>query len=112
MTTFKNILVPTDFSEPAEEAIPLAISFAQKFDARLTLLHVYELPPAYGYAEGLSWPIEDYAREAQKWLNAALSKRKAQYPRSEALLETGSASERILAVAKDRKIDLIVMGTH
>ncbi|MBC7052175.1 universal stress protein, partial [Salmonella enterica subsp. enterica serovar Enteritidis] len=46
--TFKSILVPTDFSEPAEQATLLAVSFAQKFDAKLTLLHVYELPPVYG----------------------------------------------------------------
>jgi nucleotide-binding universal stress UspA family protein len=112
MTTFKNILVPTDFSEPAEEATLLAVSFAEKFDAKLTLLHVYELPPVYGYGEMLAWPAEDYEREAQKWLDGALSKLKERYPRVEAILDTGRASERILAVAKDRNVDLIVIGTH
>lgn len=110
--TFNSILVPTDFSEPAEQATLLAVSFAQKFDAKLTLLHVYELPPVYGYGEALAWPAEDYAREAQKSLDAALGKLEVLYPRAEGALDVGRASERILAIAKDRNVDLIVMGTH
>lgn len=112
MKIFKSILVPTDFGEPAEQATALAVTFAEKFDAKLTLLHVYELPPVYGYGEALAWPMEDFAREAQKSLDAALSKLKELHPRADAVLETGDASERILAVAKSRNVDLIVMGTH
>lgn len=113
MQTFKNILVPTDFSEPAEQAVEMAISLALKFDAKLTLLHVYSVPTSYyGYGEGLHWPVEDLAREAQKALDEALAKLKEHYPRAERALHSGNPTERILAVAKDRGIDLIVMGTH
>jgi nucleotide-binding universal stress UspA family protein len=122
MRTFKNILVPTDFSEPAEQATEMAISLASKFDAKLTLLHVHSIPTTYGYGAGLYWPVDDLAREAQKALDNALGKVHERYARVDAVLETsravdavletGNASERILAVAKERAADLIVMGTH
>lgn len=112
MQTFKSILVPTDFSEPAEQATEMAISLALEFDSKLTLLHVHSTPTYYGYGEGLSWPFEDLAREAKKALDGALGKLKERYPRAESILGSGSPSEQILSLGKDRGVDLIVMGTH
>ncbi len=112
MIPFENILVPTDFSEPSEKAVALAVSLAQRFDAKLTLLHVYELPPVYGYGEALSWPAEDYERAAQRALDDALASLKQLYPRAEGLLDVGRAGDRILALARLKNFDLIVMGTH
>jgi nucleotide-binding universal stress UspA family protein len=111
MQTFKNILVPTDFSEPAEQATELAILLAQKFDSKLTLLHAYEIP-SYPYADGLYWPLDDLIREAKTTLDAALAKVKERYANVEAVLGSGNPFEQILTVAKDRSCDLIAMGTH
>ena len=49
MAAFRHILVPTDFGKYAQRAIELAVELSQKFDASLTLLHVYEVP-TYAYA--------------------------------------------------------------
>jgi len=47
--TFKRILVATDFSESAENAVAIAAELALQFDAELTLLTVWEIPPvSYG----------------------------------------------------------------
>jgi nucleotide-binding universal stress UspA family protein len=40
----KKILVPTDFSNQAKNALKLAVEIAKKADAELTLLHVVEIP--------------------------------------------------------------------
>jgi nucleotide-binding universal stress UspA family protein len=112
MSEFKNILVATDFSPPAERAVEVAVTFAKTFDAKLTLLHVYELPTTYGYAGGMVWPIEELARAAQESLDAALSKLREKYPRAEGLLGSGTPSQQILALARERKADLVVLGTH
>jgi nucleotide-binding universal stress UspA family protein len=40
----KKILFPTDFSSAAENAFLNALALAQKIDASVTLLHVYQLP--------------------------------------------------------------------
>jgi universal stress protein A len=121
MQIFKNILVPTDFGEPAGQALEMAIELARKFEAKLTLLHVHSIPTTYGHGE-VHLPVEELAREARKTLDDALGKVKERYARVDAVLETtravdavletGNASERILAVAKDCAADLIVMGTH
>ena len=47
----RHILAPTDFSDYSKEAISYALELAQIFGAKLSLLHVVELPP---------YPIEDF----------------------------------------------------
>lgn len=114
MTTFEHILVPTDFGEPAEHALDVAIALASKFNSKITLLHSSWFPPmAYGaYAEGLAWPISDMIDAAQKELDAALVKAKKRYEQIDAVLAVTEPSQTILEIAKDRACDLIVMGTH
>lgn len=40
----KRILVPTDFSEHAEDALKVAAQIAKKNDSEIILLHMLELP--------------------------------------------------------------------
>ena len=40
----KKILVPTDFSEQAENALKVAVHLAKKYDSEIYLLHMLELP--------------------------------------------------------------------
>jgi nucleotide-binding universal stress UspA family protein len=114
MTPFKHILVPTDFGGAAERALDVAIALAAKFESKLTLLHASWLPSSayFVYAEGLTWPTDELAKAAHKALDASLSKAKGAYPKTEAVMVTGEAWQTILDQAKERRADLIVMGTH
>ena len=40
----RQILAPTDFSQPAKQAVDYAFELAQAFGAKLILLHVIEVP--------------------------------------------------------------------
>ena len=40
----KKILVPTDFSNPAENALKVAVQLARKYDSEIHMLHMIELP--------------------------------------------------------------------
>jgi nucleotide-binding universal stress UspA family protein len=111
MDGFKHILVPTDFSEPSERALGLAVALAGPFDARLTLLHVWTIPNT-GYAEALSWPIDDMERVARTALDDALASTVKLHPATEAVLLEGKEWKQILEVVKQRGCDLVVMGTH
>ena len=51
MQPIKTILVPTDFSAPAERALAYARSLADAYGASLHLLHVIEDP----FAGGSTW---------------------------------------------------------
>lgn len=110
MFTFQHILVPTDFSEASGRALELALAIAERLGSRVTLVHAYELPVAYG--EGIYWPIEPIELEAKRALDAALTAVKARCPDADAVLVRGPAWEQALEVARERGADLIVMGTH
>jgi hypothetical protein len=44
MITLQKILVPTDFSDLSQQALEFALSLADRFRAKLYLMHVWELP--------------------------------------------------------------------
>jgi len=113
MTPFKRILVPTDFGSAAARALDLALELAPSFDATVTLLHSGWLPPSYYAAyEGLVWPTDELDLAAKKEFTGALAKAKARYGRVDGVLTSGETWQRILEVAKERNVDLIIMGTH
>jgi len=111
MIGMKHILVPTDFAEPSDRALGTALELARAFDSRVTLLHVWSIPNM-GYAESLTWPIEDMQRAARTSLDAAVEAARKRYPKVEGVLREGLEWRQILEVVSDLGCDLIVMGTH
>jgi nucleotide-binding universal stress UspA family protein len=113
MKTFKHILVPTDFEEASSGALELATSLAQAFDARVTLLHVWEIP-IYPYMDFMlnSDVITRVEDAAVKRLGTTLEKLRAVSPNAESCLKTGRPSQGILDAIQELKPDLVVMGTH
>lgn len=111
MIGFKHILVPIDFSEPSDRALAMALDLARTSDARVTLLHIWSIPNT-GYAEALSWPIDDMERAARTALHDALESTVKLYPKTEAVLREGKEWKEILEAVDERGCDLVVMGTH
>lgn len=114
MPLIKNIVLPTDFSEPTLAATRYAVALAKRFDATLHLLHVIEDPlmlaPIF---ESIPLPpqqsFETYAQDRlENWIPAA--------DRDDLKLELhwfhGHPLTRIIEFAADHRMDLIVMGTH
>jgi len=94
---FKEILVPTDFSPASIAAGHIARDIAQQLDARLHVIHV--VPPASDTPN----PLEELARVA-KTLGDKVG--------VETALATGQTGRTIVEYARDKHMDLIVMGTH
>ena len=114
MVAFKQILVPTDFGKYAERALDVAVELSEKFDASLTLLHVYEIP-TYAYATMSFTPVElltSVAEAAQQEFDAALVTLRSRAPGAKGILRRGVAWESILAAIEETRADLVVMGTH
>jgi nucleotide-binding universal stress UspA family protein len=111
MITLKRILVPHDFSETSEAAMKYATELARIFGAKLHVLHVSEtdrtdMPTEF--ALGLEEGMED-ARE--RLLKTVTGHDKREFnPNFE--LRCGTPPTEIARYAKERDIDLIVMGTH
>ena len=111
----KHILVPTDLSEGAEEALDYACELARKFDATVHLLHVIGIPalgvPELGVAV-TSTMIDSLVRENEIALEELADRKRQLATFGQILLRTGDARDMINQTAKELGADLIVMGTH
>lgn len=109
----KTILVATDFSECAEQALDYAVALAGKLDAKIHLLNVIGIPamgiPEVGVAV-TNTLIESTVQTHQTELDE-LARRPASV-NVQTVLRTGDARDVILDVAREIGADLIVMGTH
>ena len=114
----RNILVPTDFSEPAMEAWRYTQALARESNARTHLLHVVGQPYLYDAwgTERAALQMGELLAEAERAAEQGLGKL---VPRSGALTgrvvtasATGPVVDRILEYVSKNRIDLIVMGTH
>jgi nucleotide-binding universal stress UspA family protein len=103
----RDILFATDFASEAPAAAAFAISLAQEFQARLTMLHVV---PEGKPGELVSWSD---VRDSSKQLLRKLVPDEAElWCKPEYFVERGNAAERILDFANLREVDLIVLGAQ
>src|SRR5205823_3128005 len=66
-----HVLVPTDFSVFAEQALDYAIRLARTLNARLTLLHVMQPVPMAGVDMGVALP-ETYLQEVEEAVQGSM----------------------------------------
>ncbi len=110
----QRILVPHDFNEPANRALAYAIALAQRFDAQVTVLHVYECP-SYGFPEAMvaSYEFEaEVKRQSLIALDDVTARADAGKVAIDTLLRRGTPWVEIGTAAESIKADLIVMGTQ
>lgn len=112
----KHILVATDFEDCSRHAMALGAELAQRFEARVTLLHVWTVPPPV-YAGALAWPLAGALAGARAALDRAHAELDLLFgagvrPRTTALLAAGIPADVILATAAAERADLVVLGTH
>jgi len=96
----KTILVPSDFSAVADNAINHANRVAETTGSSITVLHVVS--------------VEKKKEIAQRKLDMYLERHRAEYPKAtfKSHVSVGNIFDDIGDVAKDIGASLIVMGTH
>jgi nucleotide-binding universal stress UspA family protein len=113
---FYRIVVPTDFSDCAEEAWGLAQRMAGAFDAELLLTHVLVETPLYSEGPFTMEKTRQVFEAARRWATETLevwaAKARGAGLHVRVVLRTGVPHEEIVALATDEKADLIVIGTH
>ncbi len=110
----KHILVPTDLSEGAEQALDYACELARTLGAQIHLLNVIGIP-ALGLPElGLALTttmIDQLVAESQDSIDQ-LARTRCTAPLGRVMVKTGDARDVINQTARELGVDLIVMGTH
>ena len=116
----KNILIPTDFSGNAWNAICYALEFFKNEKCKFYFLHTY-IPAFYRMDYALGGPefsaIPDMEVEvALAGLEKTLEDVKEKFPNKKHTFETVSAfntlTDEINELSEKKKIDLVVMGTQ
>lgn len=109
----KHILVPTDFSTCASNALEYACNIAQHFGAKITLMHVYPIPVA-----ATDVPTElIIANQFKEEADVNIAKLKTRINQShpeihvQTMINAGDAPTEIDFYLKENTCDLVVMGT-
>jgi nucleotide-binding universal stress UspA family protein len=109
----KTILVPTDFSDYALYALKVAASIARKINARIKLVHVYNLPSSgvsqFSYYENF---FNEVRTNAEQQLDTLIYSPFMKNIPVEKHLMTDKLMWEMVTDDKFRNSDLIVMGSH
>ena len=116
MIAFKRILFPVDFSAESRAVVPAVQAMASRFDSKIVVMHVVDLPPAwFGSPEAASWAAlinSDRLRtSARVGLDCFIEQEFSGVPVTWELAE-GDAASQIVDFAGQGRDTLIMMPTR
>ncbi|MDR3443031.1 MAG: universal stress protein [Legionella sp.] len=109
---YTNILFATDLLSEHNHLTEKAVELAKKFNAKLYLLHVIELPASFQLAQGLGFtelanPAKDDAETVLSTIGENFN-----IPREQQFVDIGSVKEHIFNKVKELNCQLIILGSH
>ena len=108
------ILVATDGSDSATEAVEFGVELAAEHDAELILVHVVpalDIIPGSGFGIGGAFPHEPSLEDRQLLEDAAVRAEEHDVIATTVLL-AGDTVDEIVAYADSHNVDLIVVGSR
>jgi nucleotide-binding universal stress UspA family protein len=107
----RNILFATDFSSEAERAGRFAIGIAKHSSAKVLIVHVLD-PSSVLYMPDAGIAVEMTFKDAEQRLAEADAQFRAEGIETEAVVSGATQTTKmLLALATERKVDLIAIGT-
>jgi len=113
----KRILIPVDFTETSEAATSRAVTLAKLFKAEIFLIHVIEFSGYYFSVipeTQIMLPsileIEKGVKNKMEMMQKIIKRQSGIMP--QVYITTGSIHSEVISFSENKKIDLIVMGTH
>lgn len=114
----RTIVVGTDFSEQAEAAIAYAVALAGRLDARVRVVHGWQLPPMFlpvPEAAPVVYPAQLAAQlqtDAEAAMQHLVERHRAAHVPIEGAVVGADPRDAVLAQAAAGHAELIVVGTH
>ncbi len=119
MLPIKKILSPTDFSDPSLAGVRAAGELAEKFDAKILLVHAVAPIPSPTFAaapQPTSFDVPVYRRALEEEAMERLKKlREEEIPEDldvKPFVTHGNPGRRIVKLAEEEDADLIVISGH
>ncbi len=114
----KRILVPTDFSANARNALAYTRELAKLLEAEIILFHAYHIPyvhaemPAGMYQTAIDEAQEETQNKLDELAKSELESAQEQHVAYQVGSRLGFAVETILSYAEEVEADMILMGTQ
>jgi nucleotide-binding universal stress UspA family protein len=106
------ILVPVDGTKGCEEAVPVAARMAESFGADIYLVRLVELIDAFSPYR-YDPDVIKIVGETREYLHDLVTRWELPVERTQCLVQhTDNAAKELVAIAKAKEIDLVVMATH
>jgi nucleotide-binding universal stress UspA family protein len=111
----KTILVPTDFREPATNALQYAAGLARLIPSRIVICHVYQIPipfpgdmpalllPSFDFEKPLREQLRNHVQEFRETIGLGLE--------IESMLLPGTAAEEVSRFAHEQNADFVILGS-
>jgi nucleotide-binding universal stress UspA family protein len=112
----KSILFPTDFSEGSTQALQYAADLVKFYGSKLYVVHVIQ-----DISDSIGWYVphpsidsiyKDIVKDAQKELDRYGIEELRKTKDVDRIVIKGKPHEEIIKFANEKKIDLIIIGTH
>ena len=110
----KKILIPVDFSKPSEHALEVGAKIAKLLNAEITVVHMLGLSEAI-LTKNETQEFEEaqyYMQLAKKRFRDFLDKPYLKGLKVDQIVQNYKIFKELNNVARERRIDLIVMGSH
>lgn len=108
---YRHVLIATDLLAENNHLFGKAMSLAKEWGARVTIAHVVEPLPGYGYAYVGSADVEENLIKEAKTHLAEIGK-KYGVDAANLLVDIGPTKTEIVRLAEEHKVDLIMLGSH
>ncbi|MCA9776555.1 MAG: universal stress protein, partial [Candidatus Eremiobacteraeota bacterium] len=111
---FRRILIPLDGSELAEKALKQALEIAKSYGSILHLTRVVPLIDLCGEYSSVAFieRLEKMRNRSQNYLNRKLDELRSEQLRVDATVLIGNPAIRVVELAEEREVDLIVVSSH
>ncbi len=112
--SMKTIIIPTDFSSAADNAMHYGAQLAQQLQASVLLLHVYMVPITMNDMPVLMVTAEELKGGAEEGLSRCKGELEAAYPGLVVKTESrlGDVVGELKEMCKEKDPQLVVLGTH
>ena len=114
MEPYKHILVALDLSNEARQVAERGRDLADRYNARLSLIHVVEpiiVDNSYDLMTSLPAELDDSLQERASTFLAKISDQ-LNLADVQQIVTLGSTRSEIFRIAQEQAMDLIVVGTH
>jgi len=113
--TFRSILCPVDFSPQSRTALEHAVAMARRFASRLAVVYVNDpllLAAAKTAYRGQRHFVDQTRAELARFVKPVASVWRERHEHVALVVSAGNPAEEILSQVRQRRSDLVVMGSH